>query len=352
MYTYVLTANPEYLRAAVDEFKALDRYAHAELEFESIAVMESSLDLQAMFMRLQQRPLVFSRHLHPSEWREILTSSGPDIGALTRAVLRLPSLTMIESGTRFAVQARVVVATGLLRPYSPYAIKYAMVPVIETQTGGVEDVKNPEVVISVLALKDVGFVGISPVEFNLSDWSGGMRRFARTEDQLSRAEFKLLEAFEVFGVTDFPVDGTALDLGAAPGGWTRMLREKGLKVFAVDPADLDPALMNDPLVRSVKGYAQPWVEKLKEQKAKFDIVVSDMRMDARDAARFMVEVAPLLNLNSFAMITLKLPPPGTIGLDPVAIVHQALNELRSRYRTVKARQLFHNRNEVTVFLQL
>jgi hypothetical protein len=46
----------------------------------------------------------------------------------------------------------------------------------------------------------------------LSDWAGGVRRFAREEGQLSRSEFKLLEAFEVFDIS-VPQKGLALDLG-------------------------------------------------------------------------------------------------------------------------------------------
>ena len=53
-----------------------------------------------------------------------------------------------------------------------------------------------------------------------------MRRFAREEGQVSRAEFKLLEAIELFGVA-VREHGVALDLGASPGGWTRVLRRLG-----------------------------------------------------------------------------------------------------------------------------
>ncbi len=354
MFSYILTANPDYLPAAVDEIRGLDRYARSVSEFEGIAVIESSLDVPSMQMRLQTRQPIFVRHIQPGEWREVLTGTGQDLGALVRATLRLPSMALIQSGTRFAVQARVLSGTEAFRPYTPYtpyAIKDAIVPSVIAQTGGIEDVREPEVVISVLVLKEVGFVGISPVYFNLSDWSGGMRRFARTDDQLSRAEFKLLEAFEVFNV-GIPKTGTALDLGAAPGGWTRVLREQGLRVLAIDPADLDPSLTDDREVSSIKGYAAEWVDKLKAQRVKFDVVVSDMRMDARDAARLMVNAAPLLHLRSFAVISLKLPPPGTPGLDPITLVQTALEELKSRYRVVKARQLFHNRHEVTVYLEL
>jgi 23S rRNA (cytidine2498-2'-O)-methyltransferase len=351
MPSYIISANPDYLLAALDEMRALDRDVRSTLEYDGVAVVESSLDLPAMHARLESRPPVFVRHIQPAETRELMAGTGEDLSTLARAVMRLPSLALIEEGTPFAVQARVIAGTGALRPYTPYAVKDAIVPLVTAQTGAVEEVRNPVVVISVLALKEVGFVGISPVAFNLSDWSGGMRRFARTNEQLSRAEFKLLEALDLFDVA-LPREGKALDLGASPGGWTRVLRDQGLTVLAVDPAPLDAALMEDEGVRYLHGYAQEWVDRFKSVQEKFDVVVSDMRMDARDAARFMVDAAPLMHLRSAAVLTLKLPPPGTPGLNPVALVREALEELRSRFRVVRARQLFHNRHEVTVYLEL
>ena len=56
MATYILTANPDYLYAALDEMRRLDRYARSVLEFDGIAVVEASLDVPAMQMRLQNRP--------------------------------------------------------------------------------------------------------------------------------------------------------------------------------------------------------------------------------------------------------------------------------------------------------
>src|SRR5207245_5904296 len=103
----------------------------------------------------------------------------------------------------------------------------------------------PQIVVSVLCTPEKAYLGISTVEENLSDWPGGMRHFAQTPEQISRSEFKLLEALEVFGVT-LPSGGRALDLGAAPGGWTRLLLEAGLRVVAVDPANLDPRLARRP----------------------------------------------------------------------------------------------------------
>src|SRR5207253_8728200 len=95
-----------------------------------------------------------------------------------------------------------------------------------------------------------------------------------------------LEALEVFGVT-LPTKGRALDLGAAPGGWTRLLLEAGLHVVAVDPANLDPRLATQPRLEHYHGYAEHYLEEAIKTHGSFDLIVNDMRMDARDAARLL-----------------------------------------------------------------
>jgi 23S rRNA (cytidine2498-2'-O)-methyltransferase len=57
----------------------------------------------------------------------------------------------------------------------------------------------------------------------------------------SRAYLKLWEALTRFG--RWPAAGqTCLDLGASPGGWTRVLADLGANVIAVDKAPLAPAV--------------------------------------------------------------------------------------------------------------
>lgn len=75
----------------------------------------------------------------------------------------------------------------------------------------------------------------------------------------SRAYLKLQEALCRF-VSHFDVDfpdenSTCFDAGACPGGWTWVLRQLGSSVFAVDRAELVPALMNDSKVKFLKHDA-------------------------------------------------------------------------------------------------
>ncbi len=74
------------------------------------------------------------------------------------------------------------------------------------------------------------------------------------KDAPSSAHRKLDEAFAWLGASPGAGD-VVVDLGAAPGGWTRVLRDRGARVVAVDRADLDPALLRDPLVTHLKKDA-------------------------------------------------------------------------------------------------
>lgn len=68
---------------------------------------------------------------------------------------------------------------------------------------------------------------------------------------------KLVEALACLNVAPQPGD-VCVDLGACPGGWTRVLLTHGAKVYAVDRAPLAPHLMADRRVSYVAGDAFAW----------------------------------------------------------------------------------------------
>lgn len=182
-------------------------------------------------------------------------------------------------------------------------------------------------------------LALNRAEDSLVDWPGGRVRLARDDARVSRAEFKLEELFAIFPV-DLPVDGHAVDLGAAPGGWTRVLRQHGMAVWAVDPGDVAPALIADPDVHHVRTTAG---EFFRGTDLLFDLVVNDMRMDPLRSCRVMVEAAGRLRRGAYAVMTLK-----TGSLRPVETLHRCLAVLRRKYEILFARQLHHNRHELTV----
>ena len=75
------------------------------------------------------------------------------------------------------------------------------------------------------------------------------------DPQAPASSFRKLE--EAFGVLNaWPNPGeTGIDLGASPGGWTRVLRRYGASVVAVDRAPLAANLQRDPKVRWLGGDA-------------------------------------------------------------------------------------------------
>lgn len=99
------------------------------------------------------------------------------------------------------------------------------------------------VVSGVVAGKQL-LIGVNRLADSLSDWPGGRMRLARGDERVSRSEFKLEEAIATFGLELSP-GGKAVDLGASPGGWTRILRQHGQEVWSVDPGSLDPRLRGD-----------------------------------------------------------------------------------------------------------
>ena len=126
------------------------------------------------------------------------------------------------------------------------------------------------------------------------------------------------------------------------GGWTRVLRSFGAQVAAVDPAELAPPLQRDELVLHYRETAQVYLRHAGE----FDIIVNDMKMDVGESAALMTTAARSLRPGGIGVMTLKLPK-----RQQERLVTLSLDRLRHAYEIIGARQLYHNRSEVTVALR-
>jgi len=354
----ILTCDPDFNDLALDEFRRDSIYGAPVAELApGVWLAECDDGFWGLAESWQAKPPIFVRHLCPVDSIFPLTGAGEDVPALAE-LTQADFAGALDANLPYSVQTRVL--DGEL-PYKPFDLNIALSGALTKATGAVVDVRAPLQVLSVICARLTGddaarfvfgaddgkrttqyaFIGLSTTDLNLSDWAGGVRRFAREKGQISRAEFKLLEALEVFRI-DLPPRGVALDLGAAPGGWTRVLRQKEQFVSAVDPAELDPRLADDKAVRHKRVTAE---EYLADEPDEFDLIVNDMRMDARDSARLMVAYAGQLYRHGIALMTFKLP-----ATDRQKIVEHAFSILRPRYEILGARQLFHNRSEITVFL--
>ncbi|GAA2125238.1 SAM-dependent methyltransferase [Glycomyces algeriensis] len=200
------------------------------------------------------------------------------------------------------------------------------------------------VAVSICFTPKTAIVGVNRVADSLSSWPGGEVRLSKTPEQVSRAEFKLEELFKAHPI-DAGVEpkGRALDYGAAPGGWTRILAERGYRTTAVDPGDLDPRVLKLPNVVHERTTAGNF---LRDTKDRFDLIVNDMKMSPDRSSRFMVDSARLLNPYGAAVTTLK-----TGSHHVLEQIDESFAILGAAYDIEFARQLRHNRNELTVVLR-
>lgn len=300
-------------------------------------VVPAADDLGAERLRaaLLKREPIAIRHLHPVD----VDVAADGLEAVVAAVA--PLLSRVSG--RWSVQTRVL--AGALGGSKAYDVNDALAARASEGPGAGEasyERKSPDVVVSVCVAPGRVLAGVSRVAENLSSWPGGVARYAGGADALSRAKKKLMEALDVFGL-ELPESGVAVDLGAAPGGWTQLLLERGWWVIAVDPAALDERLESERLTQ-VRATAERYLAGAAAGRDKVDLLVSDMRMDARDAARLMLAFERVLKPGAKVVTTLKLPERGF-----VPVLDAALGILSERY-AVRARHLFHNRSEVTAVL--
>ncbi len=199
--------------------------------------------------------------------------------------------------------------------------------------------KNPEQVISIFIHKNRCFVGFSETKFNLSKWNGGEVRY-NYHDCISRAEFKLMELLDFISTKKCNYK-TALDLGCAPGGWSRVLLDRNLIVTGIDPAEVDKRL----LVNKNFIYHKMVSEDFKKlNNNNFDIIVNDMKINYKSSIKIIKSFLKDLNKNGIVIMTIKLFKNED--------VKEAINIVKNNFQNlVLIKQLYHNRNEFTVVLK-
>lgn len=293
-----------------------------------------NIDIPDIAEICRQRPIVFVQHLVRESVRLPLSRVSNDIDLISETALGLLADCHTDPGLALHVWS-----SGASLPGYRLDELWRHVADCMHRSGFVVTRGGQEHILSVVATPRGVVLGINRRADALTDWPGGRVGLARDDSQVSRAEFKLEELFKIFSLP-FPSDGIALDLGASPGGWTRILRRTGLTVWAIDPGDLDARVAADPGVHHVKTTAGHF---LAETDLSFDLVVNDMRMVPALSCKVMLEAAHRLKPGGLAILTLKISPH-----DPRATVDRCLGILGRSYDILHARQLYHNRNEVTV----
>lgn len=181
-----------------------------------------------------------------------------------------------------------------------------------------------------------------------SAWPRGIPRLRFPKGAPSRSTLKLEEALLTLLTAEerarWLVPGaTAVDLGAAPGGWSWQLVRRHLRVTAVDNGALAPALLDSGLVEHRRADGFKWLPPRPVDWLVCDMVEQPSRV-ARLAGRWLVE-----GHARRAIFNLKLPM--RKRLEALRADLGALREqLSSRGRPeIRARHLYHDRAEVTVY---
>lgn len=338
---YIITYTPYFKNVAAREVASIDDSIKVRRDISDGLALITSEEPQDKFLDiLNENPPIFLKHIMP------VMEAGEIEGDLEkdRDILLTTAKTVVDMspGSKFAVQCRVV-GSGL--PYSAKDIEVYIGDAYYEKgcipTFSDREILNDDIfVISVLIHGKNYYMGFSKSNQNLNFHSDEARIRARAgKREISRAESKLVEALATFGV-ELDGNGTALDLGAAPGGWSKVLADYGYQVLAVDPAALHPDLENHPQIRHFKLKAQDL--KLDDP---LDLIVNDMNMEPQKTAVIMNESAHLLREGGLAIVTFKLPYNAQRG------IKEAVSILEKEYDVLKIRSLFHNRQEVTALLK-
>ncbi len=190
-------------------------------------------------------------------------------------------------------------------------------------------------------------VGIAPIDNSATD-AMGISRLKMPGKAPSRSTLKLEEAIHWFlsktQQTELIRNGmTAVDLGAAPGGWTWQFVQRDCLVTAIDNGPMDETLMRTGMVEHLKTDAFTYAPK-----KKVDWLVCDMAERPLHVSRLIARWFTNDQCSN-AIFNLKLPMKKRLASvqQCIALLEQSLTQAKIKYN-IQAKHLYHDREEITV----
>ncbi len=335
MKKYLFTTQDEMENTGLKELKKIDESVKHDSWVDSgIGIIEAD---EAFIGKVKNNLPIFVRHIHPVDDVILIENNESDLEKLKEYVEN--NIDKLNISNTFSVQTRLLKGTDW--SYTKYMINSSISSNLESKKY-IQDTKQPSQVISITAKKNKAYIGISKTRDNLSSWTGGEHRFKVEENQISKAEFKLLEAIDVFNV-NMEKYTNALDIGSVANGWTKVLTEYDMTVEAVDSAEISQELLENSKFKHHKMSVQQFLKK--ELNSKYDIIVNDARMDAIKSVEHMKSIESYLSDRGIAIMTLKLPKE-----DFGKILNDSIKSIKTAYRILRIKQLFNNKSEVTLLL--
>jgi 23S rRNA (cytidine2498-2'-O)-methyltransferase len=177
-------------------------------------------------------------------------------------------------------------------------------------------------------------------------WPLGVPRLRMLADAPSRSALKLEEALLVLLTADererlLRPGMSAVDLGAAPGGWSWVLARKQLRVTAIDNGPLAASALATGLIEHQRADGFHWRPAKPIDWLVCDMVESPRRVAARIAEWFAQGWC------RHAIFNLKLPMKKR--WDETKLCLDILVEQSGRELELRAKQLYHDREEITVY---
>jgi 23S rRNA (cytidine2498-2'-O)-methyltransferase len=184
---------------------------------------------------------------------------------------------------------------------------------------------------------ELAYVGVLPAREMPSLAPGGRLRVHLPKHAPSRAAAKLLEAFAWLDRAPEPGELCA-DLGAAPGGWTWVLLERRARVLAIDPAKLDPVVAKRHGLTHLRADAFKY-----EPEGFVDWLVADMAWRPLEAAALYGKWG---RRGWARMLVANIKLPMKKKAEYLLRIRDILSS--SGWGHLRVRQLYHDRDEVTV----
>jgi 23S rRNA (cytidine2498-2'-O)-methyltransferase len=213
----------------------------------------------------------------------------------------------------------------------------------------VEGLPGPRLLLSFRSGREV-FLGLAEAD-NCALWPMGIARLKFPREAPSRSTLKLEEAWHQFIPREqwdkrLAAGMTAVDLGAAPGGWTWQLVRRHMRVIAVDNGPMAASLMDSGLVEHQRADGFTF-----RPRKPVDWMVCDIvEKPARNAA--LIETWLGEGWCREAVVNLKLPMKQRYA-EVTRLLQRIDDGLKARGLKVSiaCKQLYHDREEVTCHLR-
>lgn len=349
---FMLLADRRFLQDATRELETLAEAVRIRVVYirESVSFVEIDCKPEALLGKLREMKPTFIYGIVPIV--DVVEGLGDDASVLVDHVAKL-----LDKELSFRIEVRRI---GTSIGIHAKSIEVLLGQKLEGM-GYRAELAKPELIVYLLLEKEkatIGLVHSSQLDDNVIDH---FRLEKKTGSVLNRAEIKINEAFDVFGLNDQQIE-FCLDIGAAPGGWTDFLVKRGCKVVAIDKGALDSKVsgkirvvdriadnfdlensMKDIDVLHVRSNIKG-IEELNIKNEIFDLVTIDINTEPLKGVEIATNASGVLKDGGSLIMTIKLQEARDARNIP-----RIVESLSGSYDNIRTKKLHHNRLEVTLY---